>query len=127
MSIWRYDDTSNYPPEENLKTFERYNDISTCDYCKSKMQRFDTLSIDSHLETDNDQDHILVDVCQICGWWVVSRIYSEIGSADQTDHLYRARGTLCNLNINDIDVPLNEIKRYLVAKYDKRFDLHPKN
>jgi hypothetical protein len=38
----------------------------------------------------------------------------------------RASATLRMLDLSDIAVPIAEVSRYLVAKYEDRFRLHPK-
>ena len=40
--------------------------------------------------------------------------------------LFRACGTLRDLNLNDISIPVCELRNYLLAKYGDRFQIHPK-
>ena len=75
--------------------------------------------------------HLVVDVCPTCGWW---RTLKRTSTLDWTRRIRRrARrwfqgniASLRKLSIDDVSTPLEEIRAFLVAKYESRFDLHPK-
>jgi len=67
-----------------------------------------------------------VNVCSTCGWWAVSRHSSRDDGLDVYGSMDRASATLRMLDLSDIAVPIAEVSRYLVAKYEDRFRLHPK-
>lgn len=64
--------------------------------------------------------------CSSCGWWAITWLGDGRSGPDGFFHLGRARGVLKNLDLSDISVPTNELRQYLVAKYDDRFKVHPK-
>ena len=67
-----------------------------------------------------------INVCPTCGWWSVSHHSKHDNGLDVYGHIYRASGTLRNLDPSDVSVPLNELSQYLLAKYDDRFRINPK-
>jgi restriction system protein len=72
--------------------------------------------------------HETADMCSLCGWWRVSR----------HGHGYKLHGTyhfsyqdaavavLKQLDLNDVHVPIAEVKSYLIAQFDARFKVHPR-
>lgn len=74
----------------------------------------------------NDQ---LLQTCPVCGWWVASLLE---GHAPHMTHdggyliLRRACGALKELDLADVSIPTDELRRYLLAKYGDRFDIHPR-
>lgn len=66
-------------------------------------------------------------ICYGCGWWVVvkrSLLCSK--SSQMWEMIYGTCGSLRNLDLADISVPVNEIRAYLTAKYNDRFIVHPR-
>lgn len=65
--------------------------------------------------------------CNKCGWW---RIIKDVTVSAKVWQLwqffYGTVGLLKKLDLHNIDVPINEISKYLLAKYEARFSLHPK-
>lgn len=85
-------------------------------------------------------------VCQICGFWTVlnskglldvpteevfpgrhqggyERPLGEYEASVEIDGMY---GTLKDFSIEDIVVPCDELKRYLMGRYNDRMKIHPK-
>jgi restriction system protein len=69
-----------------------------------------------------------VKVCESCGWWCKNRRSSRRPYPDEGKYysMWGACAQLKALDLIDISVPLEEIKQYLIAKYQDRFNLHPK-
>lgn len=65
--------------------------------------------------------------CNKCGWW---RIIKDVTVSAKVSQLwqffYGTAGLLKKLDLHNIDIPINEISKYLLAKYEARFSLHPK-
>lgn len=68
--------------------------------------------------------------CTYCGWWTYwQQTCSPVFEPDTRRSrwsLYGAAAQLKNLDEIDMSHGLEEVKRYLIAKYEARFDLHPR-
>ena len=74
---------------------------------------------------------IAVFVCNKCGWWnVMRKETSAVGVNPQDiqieEKYYIAWAALKKLNLSNIEIPIEELKTYLLAKYEDRFLIHPK-
>jgi len=73
-----------------------------------------------------DREEWRVRACQTCGWWKVTKIFNmEEGSYSSTSR-GAAAGSLKNLDLRNVDVPLDEVRSYLLGCYKARFELNPK-
>ncbi len=63
--------------------------------------------------------------CPVCGWWVIHAVDQSYAGEIWIEDL-GAYGHLRNLNLADLSQPIEEVKRYLLAKYEERFVLHPR-
>jgi restriction system protein len=72
------------------------------------------------------QQLVDVHVCPACGWWVVSSFGQQVSAIDQQEGTECAWGTLRNLDLTDISIPIDELRRYLLVKYSERFNLDPR-
>jgi restriction system protein len=78
--------------------------------------------------------HLEVWVCQACGWWSIGHHYAfEIVEPDLSPNDYYthygagyAHGSLKNLDPSDVEQPVEEITRYLVAKSEAIGFLRPR-
>lgn len=77
----------------------------------------------------------IIKICSICGWWsVFKKEYGGFGwefseQKQYDDFVYYEYGTIAilkKLYITDIAIPLEDIKQYLLAKYECRYNIHPK-
>lgn len=64
--------------------------------------------------------------CSLCGWWHVSKqIYlttkTQYWTAD-----FGASAALHTFNTADITIPAEEVRQYLAARYEDRFNVHPR-
>ncbi|BBP01619.1 restriction endonuclease [Sulfuriferula nivalis] len=90
---------------------------------------------------DNIDESTHVAVCPICGWWKILRIEEEINGTGyfepdpeefwidgsyRKNRLWGAYGSLKELDLVDIDLPIEDVRAYLVGRYEKRFELHPR-
>jgi restriction system protein len=65
-------------------------------------------------------------VCQVCGWWTVAFDYTVDLGLDVYMHTHSTSGALRTLDLADISVPTEELRRYLLARYGDRFHVHPR-
>ena len=63
--------------------------------------------------------------CPICGWWNVRRRDTYAGSSHGVSTSSGAAGTLRQLDLTNIETPLDAIRSYLAARYAERFDMAP--
>jgi restriction system protein len=64
--------------------------------------------------------------CPMCGWWLISK---EVFLSTRNRYWlaeYGTTGALKNFDMTDINLPISEIRNYLVAKYESRFSVNPK-
>jgi len=65
--------------------------------------------------------------CNKCGWWRIQKDISVSAKRWQIwQFFYGLAGILKKLDLSDVATPINEISKYLLAKYESRFSLHPK-
>ena len=64
-------------------------------------------------------------LCMKCGWWTVAFDYKVDLGLDVYVYTHCASGALRKLDLSDISVPTDELRRYLIANYHDRFDLLP--
>jgi restriction system protein len=110
MSIWTY------TPSERVQRVRLLVDKDHCPYCHADAPRLQG----SYFVKRNAY------VCPTCGWW---KAIKETGSPPGTSawgRIYGAAGTLKDLNLTDISTPVEEARRYLLAKYESRFSVHPR-
>lgn len=131
QQIWRYKDSGIYTPNEFFsESFAYFHKNYTCArqkfsgscplhpcciYCGANLEQFQSPAN-------------IVQVCQTCGWWAVSHNWSRhYGEENPAWFARSACGLLANLDLNDLSIPTNELRNYLLAKYSDRIDVHPRN
>lgn len=114
MSIWIYEDTLSRPLEDDVVRDD-------CIFCHSKLQMLAESVLFGELKSQ-------IRICLTCGWWSKNRRSSGLIVHEDGRYfsMWGACAQLKNLDLVDINTPLTEIKQYLVAKYESRFELHPK-
>jgi len=121
VSIWSYDDTSRQPK----LSLDEWNK-SECPFCKERLPELHWRGGDGNIHQGMRSTR--VGVCQICGWWRAEEYL--ISSGDRSGTQYRAHraivSSLKHLNLTDITTPVEDVRRYLAAKYEARFHVHPK-
>lgn len=67
-------------------------------------------------------------VCVQCGWWSVYRVHQNDHprTAGLAEGYSGSVGCLMPLDMTDISLPMDELRKYLCAKGDSIFDLHPR-
>jgi hypothetical protein len=128
MTIWSYDD-----PDPSVDSIRAAVNELACRYCDSLLTKpitstiSETQSIWEKKFRDggylDEQIITLVRCCPVCGWWTAKE-ESDDGSVIQTAG---GCGILQQLDLSDQTVPLQEIRRYLVRRFEKRFSVDPSN
>lgn len=133
MSIWRFEDTSRDPELVSL---------GDCPFCKARPESAHNKitaepsmidrrgPVDFHANpSERPTVQETVAVCKSCGWWVASKyIYSpsSIRPFEGTDTHMGACASLRELDLTDINIPIQEARDYLIGRYEDRFDVHPR-
>ena len=113
MTIWTYEDDAPEPNEDSVRS-------ASCIFCTSKLEELKE-EVDDYLYGTVAKR---VKVCLACGWWVVSRTSQSLEGQEATFSLDGAYAHLRNLDLTNITEPLEEIRRYLTAKYKDIRDVH---
>ena len=112
MSIWEYK-KSNYTPREE------WINVNNCVFCNTGM----------HILREKDADdwigHGTVKVCLNCGWWNIYTHHEEISAGHYMSFTRGNHSFLKELDLENIETPIQEIREYLIAKYDSRFSINP--
>lgn len=70
------------------------------------------------------RDGVSTHRCAVCGWW---RAEESVERDNHSLHLrfYEACGELRQLDLRDVNLPLDEVRRYLSANFEGRHDIDP--
>ncbi len=119
MSIWTYEDAFPAPTEADVTR-------ESCPFCESEVDYISTIA-DKVLKAE-------IRLCHRCGWWCRNERYriqsfNEFEASTMLRHNYSMEGIcaqLRNLDLADITIPLNDVRNYLIIKYNNRFDVAPR-
>jgi restriction system protein len=126
--IWNYDDRTREAPRNagNWPALEGLNP-TVCEFCGSNLSHFHRKSELMEKSVEISWPGVQqLGLCPVCGWWAISFKYEKDLGLDWEGRALWAAGTLRKLDLTDITIPIEDLKRYLVARYADRFDLHPK-
>jgi restriction system protein len=114
-----------YPSSSTLLT-RHYITSDSCIWCNKELLRFEPV----HIEPQTSTRKLIaqLSICRYCGWWTVYRIFQRDHprSAGLFECYEGAMGSLMELDLADISLPLSEVRQYLQARKDKVFDLNPR-
>lgn len=150
MSVWTYENSeSRWPFAENVSHNGSVFQVSPCEYCscpycKTEMSRFCGHRNPSHLWGDDGMCggekknmDFWVFACKSCGWWIVLRERQILDDQD-LDNVYCGgfwdvvvKYEFVSAQLRELDIitssePLEEIRRYLEFKYERRFEMSPR-
>ena len=134
MNIFHYAENARDTEGLSLlyRTALRLNDNPSCIYCESNLRLLyyeDLLDgiPDNPLSYFNKQEHFIkVYFCPVCGWWGYFKILNCSGSGCWYIYDYGTVGVLKNLDLQDISTPLEDVIKFLLAKYEARFTMNPR-
>jgi len=95
-----------------------------CIYCRGSLLRLPAESF----EVPPKRLFLQLSICSACGWWTVYRVHqNEFPRTSGIMESYSATiGSLKELDLTDISIPLDIVRQYLLAKQDAIFDVHPR-
>ena len=126
MSIWLYQRAS--------RNFAELIGVTRCPFCETDLS---SLHSDSHrTETGGEDVNWVKDteleawLCPACGWWNIKRyelgypISKELMEGGEI--IRGAAASLREFDLTDVSAPLEEVRAYLVARYEERHRIHPR-
>lgn len=84
---------------------------------------------DCYLDLDlNTKDtNVMIHYCWNCGWWrLIKNIYICAREHQIWDIKFGCAGALRNLDVADINVPLQDVRKFLTVNYAKRINVNPR-
>ena len=95
-----------------------------CIYCRTSLLRLPSASF----AKEERRLFVQLSVCTRCGWWSVYRVHQNEypRTAGLAEGYSGSVGCLMQLDLTDISLPLDEVRRYLCAKENSVFDVHPR-
>jgi restriction system protein len=108
MAIWNYSDTIPGP------SFFEVTKVRECPYCRLEIEKF-------RLASKKRGWDLELDLCKICGWWNLLASYLDPFEAGEPVFYKNAytQGCLLNLDVRDLDLPLEDVRSYLLLKEEK--------
>lgn len=64
--------------------------------------------------------------CPICGWWIAYDEKLELRQLSIAHYVSGGVGGLRAFDLTDVSQPVEDIRNFLAAKYDSRFQVHPR-
>jgi restriction system protein len=125
MSVWHYQEQ--HGADESLA----FRDM--CIYCGTRLARDQEDETKATLYeemnygwSDNftTRSAAIIGICPECGWWKYA-IGTRIGDAKQSNYHVKI-GSLKKLDLSDVTIPIQEVRDYLTANFESRFELHPR-
>jgi restriction system protein len=121
MSIWQYGEISRdgvWPTD--------------CPFCKSSLKTVfeevhDTRPILKTRISSHTKGVKSIKRCEICGWWKATdhSEHETIRPLEMRHSVMGASGSLKELDLQDINAPLHEVRSYLIARFEAGKKLHP--
>lgn len=112
-----------YEKAKRLLTIESvYSDV--CIFCETPLLNIPAESFEAGIK----RLFVQLSICPHCGWWSVFRVHQNEyeRTAGIAESYSGTIGCLKELDLTDVSAPLDEVRRYLLAKKDSVYDAHPK-
>lgn len=91
---------------------------TTCPFCNDTLQEAKQTSLSDLIGEFK--------LCGTCGWWSKNRRTKRHKEDGRYFSMFGAYAQLKTLNVADVQTPIAEVQQYLLAKYDERFNVHPR-
>ncbi len=130
-TIWEYSDTRQTPPpvihpgqlmREYFPRTPQDPLVDVCPFCATALT--DLTNSTTDLESGKQVTRIAI--CLACGWHSAVELIKRWGGGLIEYRLRGVSASLRDLNVASIDAPVEEVRRYLTAKYTARFEMHPR-
>jgi restriction system protein len=123
MPIWNYSAAA--------RDTRDIHDVAKCPFCEGSLTML-FLNREGASNYNENYRNTFGHVCQLCGWWRVKHEYgvwgpgsSSVGPRFATQTTCAA-GSLKNLDLTDLSLPLAEVRAFLIARYETRFSISPR-
>jgi restriction system protein len=93
-----------------------------CIYCQTPLARFPAKKFEAGERT------LLVQfsLCLVCGWWTIYRVHQgNLPRSREAESHSGAIGSLKELDLKDVSIPLGEVRKYIAAKKEKLYEVDP--
>jgi restriction system protein len=126
MSVWYYSEQHRWNDDRKMA----YSDI--CLYCQTLLERDredeDKVRVYEEINYGMSDKftttaYSVIGICPACGWWKYG-LGTKIGGREPSHYEIRM-GTLKNLDLADAEIPLGDVRDYLTAHYESRFNVNP--
>jgi len=121
MSIWQYDAVTTDTESVRLAVGREY-----CLFCNTPLDLLKSEHSGAREVGGYTHYHRMVRVCPLCGWWIAKNTNSEKFGQMLSFAEYGAAAQLRVFDLTGTTEPIEEIRRYLIANYDARYQIHPK-
>jgi restriction system protein len=102
-------------------------EIKNCIYCGGEFHRLCDYDIQDIYDGTGKRGWFKeVFVCKDCGWWKAWKSEDETTPAERRMNHFHGAACLRQLDLLDIRTPLDEVRGFLLAKYEQRFTMHPR-
>lgn len=122
MSIWKYSDEV-----QDRALVSRGLKLKSCPFCETKLEK---INIPGGVDSEGMLSARTLKVCLMCGWWeMIYEAYANIDNNSVSEVRggeWGAIAILRNLDISDVSIPISEIRKFLIAKFDVRHEIHPR-
>jgi restriction system protein len=96
-----------------------------CIYCQASMLRLPAQRFEAEV---GEVMLAQLALCRLCGWWNAYRVHQKYiaRTAGLAEGYSGTIGSLKELDLTDISVPLSEVRQYLLARQDELYSVHPR-
>jgi len=121
MAIWQYADVVRDEGAVKLAMT-----LAICPFCSSELELLRDEKKDIGRSGEYETTEYQSWVCPTCGWWKCRSSFRHTDFGFRVRRESGAAASLRALDLSDLSLPIEEVRSYLSAKYDQRFDLHPR-
>ncbi len=100
---------------------------SQCPYCASRCCLLDKIhKVTGSLGSVQTTTLAELHVCDRCGWWTIAALKQDEEDETCTSHFGQFNGELVSYGDIGMGHTIEELRRYLLASYDARYDINPR-
>ncbi len=121
MAIWRYADKIH-----EIDLIKNAAGLSTCPFCSSNLDLLRDFIEDKGVSHEYETTIRQFWACPVCGWWKGNESFSHSEYGWRFHSKGGAAASLLGLDLSDISMPVDEVRSYLAAKYEARFQVDPR-
>jgi restriction system protein len=115
VAMWEYTEAGRLLTMESVTATE-------CIYCQTPLARLPARKFVAG-------DRCLLvqfSLCMVCGWWTVYRVHQgDLPRSREAESYSGSIGCLKELDLEDVSIPLGEVRKYIAAKKEKVYGVDP--